>query len=87
MPQKELPLCISALWMSYGAVPKDAELITPDKPLFIGLAATCEKAVIKFSQQKKARAFCLHLEMSAQNTGVGQQWRGISTVSKARQES
>lgn len=66
--------------MSYGAVPKDAKLIAPDKPLFIGLAATCEKAVIKFSQQKKAHAFYAHLEKSAQNTGMGQQWRGILAV-------
>lgn len=64
-PQKELPLCISALCLSYGAVSEDAGLIASDKPLFIGLAETCEKAVIKFSQRKKACALCPHLEKSA----------------------
>lgn len=39
--------------MSYGAIPEAAGLIVLDKPLFIGLAARCEKAVIKFSRGRR----------------------------------
>lgn len=70
--------------MSYGAIPEDAGLIAPDKPLFIGLAARCEKAVIKFSHRRRF-LLCTRVGRSQQKMSGWANNMGIAIVFRARQ--